>query len=146
MEKTFNQLSTQQNDLLENNQPDPQTQLTDRFGRKVDYLRISVTDRCDLRCVYCMSDDMQFVPRAQLLTLEEITRIGKTFVNLGVNKIRITGGEPLTRRNILSVFESLGQLDGLKDLTITRTLPSSHNMPVHYMMLVLPELTSVSTR
>ena len=119
MEKTFNQLSTQQNDLLENNQPDPQTQLTDRFGRKVDYLRISVTDRCDLRCVYCMSDDMQFVPRAQLLTLEEITRIGKTFVNLGVNKIRITGGEPLTRRNILSVFESLGQLDGLKDLTIT---------------------------
>jgi cyclic pyranopterin phosphate synthase len=114
MEKTFDQLSTQQNV-----QYDPQTGLLDRFGRKVTYLRMSVTDRCDLRCVYCMSDDMQFVPRAQLLTLEEIIRIGKTFVDMGVNKIRITGGEPLTRRNILKVFEELGQLDGLKDLTIT---------------------------
>ncbi len=119
MQTTLDHLSTQQNDLLENVQPGPQAELIDRFGRKVTYLRISVTDRCDLRCVYCMSDDMQFVPRAQLLTLEEIIRIGKSFVNLGVNKIRITGGEPLTRRNILSVFEELGQLDGLTDLTIT---------------------------
>ena len=93
--------------------------LVDRFGRQVTYVRLSVTDRCDLRCVYCMSDDMQFMPRAQLLTLEEISRIGKAFVDLGVNKIRITGGEPLTRRSILTAFESLGQLDGLDDLTIT---------------------------
>jgi len=95
------------------------SQLVDRFGRQVTYVRLSVTDRCDLRCVYCMSDDMKFVPREQLLTLEEMSRIGKAFVDLGVNKIRITGGEPLTRRNILSVFESLGRLDGLNDLTIT---------------------------
>ena len=93
--------------------------LIDRFGRQVTYVRLSVTDRCDLRCVYCMSDDMQFMPRAQLLTLEEITRIGKAFVDLGVNKIRITGGEPLTRRSITTLFDSLGQLDGLDDLTIT---------------------------
>ncbi len=95
------------------------SKLVDRFGRQVTYVRLSVTDRCDLRCVYCMSDDMQFMPRAQLLTLEEISQIGKAFVDLGVNKIRITGGEPLTRRNIVSVFGSLGDLDGLDDLTIT---------------------------
>ena len=98
---------------------DSQVKLIDRFDRTISYLRISVTDRCDLRCIYCMSDDMQFVPRARLLTLEEIIRVGKSFVDLGVNKIRITGGEPLTRRNILKVFEELGQLDGLDDLTIT---------------------------
>jgi cyclic pyranopterin phosphate synthase len=93
--------------------------LTDRFGRTVDYLRISVTDRCDLRCVYCMSENMTFLPREQLLTLEEIIQIGRCFTELGVSKIRITGGEPLHRRNILSVFEAFGQLDGLNDLTIT---------------------------
>ncbi|AKH20489.1 GTP 3',8-cyclase MoaA [Sedimenticola thiotaurini] len=93
--------------------------LIDRFGREIKYLRISVTDRCDLRCVYCMSEDMQFVPRSQLLTLEELYRVGKTFVELGVNKIRITGGEPLTRRNILQLFHALGQLEGLDDFTLT---------------------------
>ena len=93
--------------------------LIDRFGRQINYVRLSVTDRCDLRCVYCMSEDMTFVPREQLLTLEEISRIGRLFVELGVNKIRISGGEPLTRKNILQVFESLGPLQGLKDLTIT---------------------------
>ncbi len=97
----------------------PATKLVDRFGRQVTYVRLSVTDRCDLRCVYCMSEDMKFVPREQLLTLEEMSRIGAAFVDLGVNKIRISGGEPLTRRNILSVFESLGKLDGLTDLTLT---------------------------
>ena len=95
------------------------SQLIDRFGREVTYVRLSVTDRCDLRCVYCMSEDMKFVPREQLLTLEEMNRIGKAFVDLGVNKIRLTGGEPLTRRNILSVFETLGSLEGLNDLTVT---------------------------
>lgn len=114
MTQKLNQLSIQPNEHL-----DSQAQLVDRFGRKVTYLRISVTDRCDLRCVYCMSEDMQFVPRAQLLTLEEIVRIGKSFVDLGVDKIRITGGEPLTRCNIMKVFEELGQLETLKDLTIT---------------------------
>ena len=95
------------------------SQLIDRFGREVTYVRLSVTDRCDLRCVYCMSEDMKFVPREQLLTLEEMNRIGKAFIDLGVNKIRLTGGEPLTRRNILSVFEALGAEDNLKDLTVT---------------------------
>lgn len=93
--------------------------LIDNFGRRVSYLRISVTDRCDLRCVYCMSDDMKFLPRASLLTLEEIIAIGRAFVARGVSKIRITGGEPLHRRNILKVFRELGQLDSLKDLTLT---------------------------
>jgi len=94
-------------------------QLTDRFARHINYLRISVTDRCDLRCVYCMSEDMQFVPRAQLLTLEEVIRIGRVFAELGVSKIRITGGEPLTRRNVIEVFKQLGKLDEIKDLTLT---------------------------
>ena len=93
--------------------------LIDRFGRQVTYVRLSVTDRCDLRCVYCMSENMTFVPRQQLLTLEELARLGKTFVDLGVNKIRITGGEPLVRRNILHLFHELGRLEGLHDLTLT---------------------------
>ena len=93
--------------------------LIDQFGRHVKYLRISVTDRCDLRCVYCMSEDMQFVPRSQLLTLEEIVRLGKNFVDLGLDKIHISVGEPLTRQNIITVFEQLGQLEGLNELTLT---------------------------
>lgn len=93
--------------------------LIDRFGRQVTYVRLSVTDRCDLRCVYCMSEDMTFVPREQLLTLEEMARVARAFTELGVSKIRVSGGEPLTRRNIMVLFESLGALDGLNDLTIT---------------------------
>ncbi|HIE54515.1 MAG TPA: GTP 3',8-cyclase MoaA, partial [Chromatiaceae bacterium] len=93
--------------------------LTDRFGRQVTYLRMSVTDRCDLRCVYCMSEEMTFVPRNQLLTLEELIRVGRTFTRLGVHKIRITGGEPLTRRNVLKLFAALGQEPDLDDLTLT---------------------------
>ncbi|MET0065918.1 MAG: GTP 3',8-cyclase MoaA [Candidatus Thiodiazotropha sp.] len=93
--------------------------LTDRFGRHINYLRISVTDRCDLRCVYCMSENIQFVPRSQLLTLEELYRVGRTFVELGVSKIRITGGEPLTRRDIMQLFFQLGALEGLDDFTLT---------------------------
>ncbi len=113
-------MTKQQTSKITSNQLKSSTSpLVDRFGREVTYVRLSATDRCDLRCVYCMSEDMTFVPRAQLLTLEEMSRIGKAFVDLGVNKIRITGGEPLTRRNIITVFESLGQLDSLKDLTIT---------------------------
>jgi cyclic pyranopterin phosphate synthase len=93
--------------------------LTDKFGRQVTYLRISVTDRCDLRCVYCMAEDMEFLPKKQLLTLEEIVQIGSAFSALGVHKIRITGGEPLTRRNILKVFNELGELESIRDLTLT---------------------------
>lgn len=94
-------------------------QLIDRFERRIDYVRLSVTDRCDFRCVYCMAEDMVFVPREQLLTLEEMSRIGRAFVHYGVSKIRLTGGEPLTRRNLLQLCEELGQLNGLRDFTIT---------------------------
>ena len=94
-------------------------QLMDRFGRRINYVRLSVTDRCDFRCVYCMAEDMVFVPREQLLTLEEMSRIGRAFVHYGVSKIRLTGGEPLTRRNVLQLCEDLGQLEGLRDFTIT---------------------------
>ena len=107
--------------------------LIDRFGRRVTYLRISVTDRCDLRCIYCMSEHMQFVPRAQLLTLEEIVRLGRNFVALGVEKIRITGGEPLVRRNVLQVFEQLGALPGLRELTLTT---NGTQLPRHARALV----------
>lgn len=96
-----------------------QSRLIDRYGRKIDYVRISVTDRCDLRCQYCMSEKMTFVPRSQLLTLEEIQQIAQSFVELGVSKIRITGGEPLVRKNILKLFRDLGQLETLDDLTLT---------------------------
>jgi cyclic pyranopterin phosphate synthase len=80
-----------------------QSQLIDRFGRTVSYVRLSVTDRCDLRCVYCMPEKMKFVPRTQLLTLEEMESVGRAFVKLGVDKIRITGGEPLVRQNIMQL-------------------------------------------
>ena len=100
-------------------QPPP---LTDRYGRTVTYLRVSVTDRCDFRCVYCMSEHMKFLPRRDLLTLEELDRIASAFVVRGVDKLRLTGGEPLVRRNIMWLFERLARhLDGgrLKELTLT---------------------------
>ena len=95
------------------------SQLVDRFGRQITYVRLSVTDRCDLRCVYCMVEEMTFLPRAQVLTLEEIARLGRCFSELGVTKLRITGGEPLVRRNVLWLFEQLGALPGIRDLTLT---------------------------
>ncbi|GAB4347991.1 MAG: GTP 3',8-cyclase MoaA [Gammaproteobacteria bacterium] len=93
--------------------------LVDRFGRHVTYLRISVTDRCNFRCLYCMAEEMEFLPRAQVLTLEEMAEIGSAFVELGVTKIRITGGEPLVRHNVLWLYEHLGALPGLRELTTT---------------------------
>ena len=99
--------------------PDHDNRLVDRFDRAVSYVRLSVTDRCDLRCVYCMPEKMTFVPRSQLLTLEEMEAVGRAFVRLGVDKIRITGGEPLVRQNILQLFRNLGALAGLRDLTLT---------------------------
>ncbi|PKM12068.1 MAG: GTP 3',8-cyclase MoaA [Gammaproteobacteria bacterium HGW-Gammaproteobacteria-3] len=97
----------------------PLKQLIDRFGRSVDYLRISITDRCDFRCLYCMAEDMTFLPRAQVLTLEEIHSLAQAFVELGVKKIRITGGEPLVRKGALQLLENLGRLPGLKELVMT---------------------------
>ena len=96
-----------------------QTKLIDRFGRHVTYVRLSVTDRCNLRCIYCMSEKMTFLPRQQLLTLEEIARLGRCFSELGVTKLRVTGGEPLVRHNVIWLFERLGELSGIRDLTIT---------------------------
>ena len=97
------------------------TALIDGFGRRINYVRFSVTDRCDFRCVYCMSERMTFLPRARVLTLEELATLGQAFVELGVRKIRVTGGEPLVRRNILWLFRELGQLreQGLAELTLT---------------------------
>ena len=93
--------------------------LVDRFGRHVTYVRLSVTDRCDFRCVYCMSEDMTFLPRAQVLTLEEMATLGRAFTELGVTKLRITGGEPLVRNNVIWLFRELGRLPGLRELTLT---------------------------
>ena len=94
-------------------------QLTDQFNRKINYIRISVTDRCDFRCIYCMSEQMNFLPKNELLTLEEINRIASIFISLGVEKIRITGGEPLVRKNIDSLFNNLSKNKDLKELTLT---------------------------
>ncbi|MEN8175916.1 MAG: GTP 3',8-cyclase MoaA [Pseudomonadota bacterium] len=99
--------------------PQATESLVDRFGRHVTYVRLSVTDRCDLRCRYCMSEDMEFLPRARILTLEEFARLGKIFASLGVKKIRVTGGEPLARSNVVQLFRELGALEAVKDLTIT---------------------------
>jgi cyclic pyranopterin phosphate synthase len=96
--------------------------LIDGFGRKVTYLRLSVTDRCDLRCVYCMAEHMTFLPKAEVLTLEELERIADAFVALGVRKLRITGGEPLVRKNVMSLFEVLSRhlrTGALDELTLT---------------------------
>ncbi len=93
--------------------------LVDRFGRHVSYARLSVTDRCDFRCVYCMSEDMTFLPRAQVLTLEEIHTVARAFTELGVTKLRLTGGEPLVRRNILWLVREIGKLPGLAELVLT---------------------------
>ena len=95
--------------------------MIDPFGRSITYLRVSVTDRCDLRCVYCMSEEMHFLPKAQLLTLEELERLCAAFIRLGTTKIRITGGEPLVRRGVMSLFQGLGSRlgAGLEELTVT---------------------------
>ncbi len=98
------------------------TQLIDPFGRVVTYLRVSVTDRCDFRCVYCMSEDMTFLPKAEILSLEELERVAGAFVRLGVRKLRLTGGEPLVRRNVMSLFRGLSQhleSGALDELTLT---------------------------
>jgi cyclic pyranopterin phosphate synthase len=96
--------------------------MTDPFGRTITYLRVSVTDRCDLRCFYCMSEDMTFLPKADLLTLEELDRLCSAFITKGVRKLRLTGGEPLVRRNVMSLVRSLSRhlaTGNLDELTLT---------------------------
>ncbi len=103
--------------------PVPETpRLIDPFARAITYLRVSVTDRCDFRCVYCMSEHMEFLPKAELLTLEELDRLCTAFVGLGVEKLRITGGEPLVRRGIMTFFRAMSrhlQTGALRELTLT---------------------------
>ncbi|MEO1704529.1 MAG: GTP 3',8-cyclase MoaA [Pseudomonadota bacterium] len=97
-------------------------QLVDPFQRAITYLRMSVTDRCDFRCVYCMSEKMTFLPKAELLTLEELDRLASNFIRLGVRKLRITGGEPLVRRDIMTFFNAMGrhvESGALDELTVT---------------------------
>ena len=96
-----------------------QSILQDGLGRKIEYLRISVTDRCDFRCVYCMAEDMTFLPRQQILILEEIERWARLFVARGVRKIRLTGGEPLVRRGVVDLCARISALPGLRELVMT---------------------------
>src|SRR5207245_9311437 len=98
--------------------------MIDPFGRTVSYLRVSVTDRCDFRCVYCMPEHMTFLPKADVLSLEELDRLCGAFIRKGVRKLRLTGGEPLVRRDVMKLFQSLGdriQLGQLDQLTLTTT-------------------------
>jgi len=93
--------------------------LIDPFGRTVDYLRLSVTDRCNLRCTYCMAEEMTFLPKQQILSLEELHDMAAAFVELGIRKIRLTGGEPLIRRDIIKLVSSLTAMPGLDEVTMT---------------------------
>jgi len=96
--------------------------MIDPFGRTISYLRVSVTDRCDFRCVYCMAEEMTFLPKGELLTLEELDRVCGAFIRLGVKKLRLTGGEPLVRRDIMTLFQALGrhvETGALGELTLT---------------------------
>ncbi|MBC2658519.1 GTP 3',8-cyclase MoaA [Pseudomonas sp. MSSRFD41] len=93
--------------------------LVDGFARRVDYLRMSVTDRCDFRCVYCMAEDMQFLPRQRILTLEELYQLAERFVALGTRKIRLTGGEPLVRSGVVELCRRIARLPGLRELCMT---------------------------
>src|SRR5262249_36613226 len=100
----------------------PHPELIDPFGRHVTYLRISVTDRCDFRCVYCMAENMTFLPKREILSLEEIDRVASAFIRRGVKKLRLTGGEPLVRRNIMGLVEQLSRhlsSGALAELTLT---------------------------
>ncbi len=121
--------------------------LIDRFQRRVDYVRLSVTDRCDFRCVYCMAEEMTFVPKSDVLSLEELYQLGRAFTELGVSKIRLTGGEPLIRNNVISLIEQLGQLNGLDELVMTtngsqlqRLAPRLHKAGVKRLNISLDTL------
>jgi len=110
--------------------------MIDPFGRHITYLRVSVTDRCDFRCIYCMAEDMTFLPKSEVLSLEELDRLCSTFVGLGVKKLRITGGEPLVRKGIMTLFEKLGrhlETGALEELTLTT---NGSQLAVHARSLV----------
>lgn len=123
--------------------------LVDAFQRQVNYVRLSVTDRCDFRCVYCMAEEMTFVPKADVLSLEELYQVAEAFTNLGVSKIRLTGGEPLVRSNIMSLVERVGGLQGLEQLALTtngsqlqRLSPALHEAGVKRINISLDSLNS----
>lgn len=97
----------------------PEGSLVDKYGRRITYVRLSITDRCDFRCTYCMSEEMTFLPRSAVMSLEECLRVAGVFVGLGVSKLRVTGGEPLVRKDALWLIERLGALPGLDNLVIT---------------------------
>ena len=111
--------------------PTSPTELIDPFGRSVDYIRVSVTDRCDFRCVYCMAEEMTFLPKSELLSLEELEQVCRNFMAMGTRKIRLTGGEPLVRRNIMQLIRNLGsevKSGNLDELTITTNGSQLHKM------------------
>lgn len=112
-------VNRQNHEALNGTRLNSQLSLRDGFGRNISYLRLSVTDRCDLRCVYCMAEHMNFIPKEQIMTLEELLAVAEIFTQMGVTKIRLTGGEPLVRKNIMWLVERLGQLPDLKELTLT---------------------------
>lgn len=121
--------------------------LIDQFGRQVTYVRISVTDRCDFRCVYCMHEEMTFLPREQILSLEEIQLVAECFVEMGVRKIRLTGGEPLIRKDVMHLIDALGALPGLNELTLTtngsqlvRLAPSLYRAGIRRLNISLDSL------
>ena len=97
----------------------PEGALVDKYGRRITYVRLSITDRCDFRCTYCMAESMEFLPRSEVMSLEECLRVAACFVGLGVSKLRITGGEPLVRKDVLWLLERLGALPGLDNLVLT---------------------------
>jgi len=99
--------------------PSPRPRLIDPFGREVTYVRLSITDRCDFRCLYCMAEEMEFLPRSEILSLEEIALVARAFVELGVSKIRLTGGEPLVRKGVVDLAKSIAEIPGLDALVMT---------------------------
>jgi cyclic pyranopterin phosphate synthase len=117
----MSETATRTRDVLDVASPQASGPLIDTFGRTISYLRLSVTDRCDLRCTYCMPERMTFLPKREVLSLEELHDLACGFIERGVTKIRITGGEPLVRRDIIGLFQSLGKRigDGLEELTLT---------------------------
>ena len=119
----------------------PSLGLIDQFHRKINYLRLSITDRCDFRCVYCMSEDMQFLPRDEVLSLEESARIIKIFASLGVTKVRITGGEPLVRKNISWFFHKISNIKSLKEIVITT---NASQLAQHARMLKMSQVKRIN--
>ena len=120
----------------------------DPFGRRISYIRVSVTDRCDFRCVYCMAEDMQFLPKRDLLSLEELDRLCSAFVRRGTRKIRLTGGEPLVRRDVMSLIRNLSRhLDSgsLQELTLTTNGSQLHRFAAIWRRRACGGSTSRST-